>query len=248
MKKIVGAISCVLLLMVVLVCATACKKEPDPIVSVPDKIIEFNNNLHNNWSKTRPVTVKNEIVIKSDENNVLVKYIKQYTLTKDNVGKLSVDTIYFDDIECPLNNKQEMYFKDNKMHMKYTDTKGESITTYPTEFSVFMELITEGTNNIFDYNYIYKYFKNVEIHDFMAYKTYSFEVLDEHLNEFLGTTNLGISNMKFSYQIFKKENKMNVEFEYDSSQEEKKSHIVAKSEIIEQGEVTLPDWALKGEV
>ena len=64
MKKIVGAISCVLLLMVVLVCATACKKEPDPIVSVPDKIIEFNNNLHNNWSKTRPVTVKNEIVIK----------------------------------------------------------------------------------------------------------------------------------------------------------------------------------------
>ena len=54
--------------------------------------------------------------------------------------------------------------------------------------------------------------------------------------------------MKFSYQIFKKENKMNVEFEYDSSQEEKKSHIVAKSEIIEQGEVTLPDWALKGEV
>ncbi len=82
----------------------------------------------------------------------------------------------------------------------------------------------------------------------MAHKTYSFEVLDEHLNEFLGTTNLGISNMKFSYQIFKKENKMNVEFEYDSSQEEKKSHIVAKSEIIEQGEVTLPDWALKGEV
>ncbi|MBD5086472.1 MAG: hypothetical protein HDT32_03830 [Clostridiales bacterium] len=238
MKKKVSILIIFILIFVVIF--AGCSKEYSE-VDARAMVETLDDSIHNEWSNFRPLSVQNEIVVLSNSEEI-VRYNKSYVLLEDNIGKLEINTIYFNDFNCDMNNFQEVYFKNDTIYMKYTDSNGESIRNYDSDITSFMTLISDGTNNIFNYNYNYDYFNDMAYEELEDAVKIIFEVNNANIEDFLGEKDLPIENMSFSYTMYNDVNKMVVEFVYDTIQSGQSAHVIAKCTAEEIGEIVFPYW------